>query len=111
MLDLTALNNYRAANENMRANQFATQDARDLVVLAVGGAYLQVIAAKARVGSAHAQLETANALYQQTLQKRGVGLVAQVDVDRSEMEALTQRQTTLVSGERSYRSRKSIWRV
>lgn len=95
VLDLTALNNYRAANENMRANQFATQDARDLVVLAVGGAYLQVITAKARVDSAHSQLETANALYQQTLQKRGVGLVAQVDVDQSEIEALTQRQRLL----------------
>jgi|CZKC01.1.fsa_nt_gi outer membrane protein TolC len=95
VLDLTALNNYRAANETVRANQFAAQDARDLVVLAVGGAYLQVIAAKARVASAHAQLDTANALYQQTLQKHGVGLVAQIDVDRSEVEALTQRQRLL----------------
>ncbi len=93
--DLTALNNYRAANETVKANQFAAQDARDLVILAVGGAYLQVIAAKARVESAHAQLDTANALYQQTLQKRGVGLSAQVDVDRSEVEALTQQQRVL----------------
>jgi outer membrane protein TolC len=95
VLDFTAINNYRAANETVRASQFATQDARDLVVLAVGGAYLQVIAAKARVESAHSQLDTANALYQQTLQKRGVGLVAQVDVDRSEVEALTQQQRLL----------------
>ena len=95
VLDLTALNNYRAANETVRANQFASQDARDLVVLAVGGAYLQVIAAKARVASAHAQLDTANALFQQTSQKRAVGVAAQVDVDRSEVEALTQRQRLL----------------
>jgi outer membrane protein TolC len=93
--DLTAINNYRASNDTVRATQFATQDARDLVVLAVGGAYLQVIAAKARVETAHAQLDTANALYQQMLQKRGVGLVAQVDVDRSEIEALTQQQRLL----------------
>jgi outer membrane protein TolC len=95
VLDLTALNNYRAANETVRANQFATQDVRDLVVLAVGGAYLQVIAAKARVASAHAQLDTANALFQQTSQKREVGVAAQVDVDRSEVEALTQKQRLL----------------
>jgi outer membrane protein TolC len=93
--DLTALNNYRAANETAKASQFATQDARDLVVLAVGGAYLQVIAAKARVDSAHAALDTANAVYQQTLQMRGVGVAAQVDVDRSEVEALTQQQRLL----------------
>jgi outer membrane protein TolC len=92
VLDMTAVNNYRASNEIFRANQFGAQDARDLVVLAVGGAYLQVIAAKARAESARAQLDTANALYQQTLQKRGVGVLAQVDVDRSEVEALTQQQ-------------------
>jgi hypothetical protein len=34
----------------------------DLVALAVGRAYLQLIAAKARLDSARAQLETANAL-------------------------------------------------
>ena len=95
VLDFTALNNYRASNETLKANQFAVQDARDLVVLSVGGAYLQVIAAKARVQSAHAQLDTANALYQQTLQKREVGVAAQVDVDRSEVEALTQKQRVL----------------
>jgi outer membrane protein TolC len=92
VLDMTAVNNYRASNEIFRANQFGAQDACDLVVLAVGGAYIQVIAAKARAESAHAQLDTANALYQQTLQKRGVGVLAQVDVDRSEVEALTQQQ-------------------
>ena len=92
ILDLTARNNYRSANEVYRANQFSVRDARDLVVLAVGGAYLQVIATKERVKSAHAQFETADALYQQNAQKRSVGLVAQVDVDRSEVEALAQQQ-------------------
>lgn len=92
VLDLTAWNNYRAANETLYANRLSAQDARDLIVLGVGGAYLQVIAAEARAESARAQLATDNSLYQQTLQKRGVGLVAQVDVDRSQIEALTQQQ-------------------
>jgi len=47
--DLTALNNYRSANESLRAQVFLARDAKDLVVLAVGGVYLQVAAAKARV--------------------------------------------------------------
>ena len=50
------------------------------------------IAAKARVQSARAQLDTANALYQQAAQQRAVGIMAQVDVDRSQVEALTQQQ-------------------
>src|SRR5580700_3375922 len=90
--DFTALNNYRSAKETLRANGFFSQDAKDMVVLAVGGAYLQVIAAQARVVSAKAQLESANALYQQTVQQRAVGLVAQIDVNKNEVQALTQQQ-------------------
>ena len=95
VLDLTAINNYRASNELMHSNELSARDARDLVVLAVGGTYLQVIAAKARVDSARAQLDTANALYQQALQQRGVGLIAQVDVNRSQVQALADQQRLL----------------
>ncbi|MGA2713136.1 MAG: TolC family protein [Bryobacteraceae bacterium] len=90
--DFTALNNYRSSKETVRANELCGQDAKDLVVLAVGGAYLQVIAAQARVVSARAQLEAANALYQQTAQQRAVGLVAQIDVNKNQVQALTQQQ-------------------
>jgi outer membrane protein TolC len=90
--DMTAWNNYRSAKETLNANEFTGKDARDLVVLAVGGAYLQAIAAAARVNSAHAQLETAKALYQQTSQQRSAGLVAQIDVNRSRVQMLTQQQ-------------------
>jgi outer membrane protein TolC len=90
--DLTALNNYRSARETLRADEFFAQDSKDLVVLAVGGAYLQVIAARARVDSARAQLETANALYEQTAQQRSVGLLAQIDVNKSQVQMLTQKQ-------------------
>ena len=92
VVDLTAWKNYKSANESFHADQLSAQDSRDLVVLAVGGAYLSVIADKARVQSALAQLDTANALYQQASQQRAVGVVAQVDVDRSQVQALTQQQ-------------------
>lgn len=87
--DLSAWKNYRSAEEVARANVYTLRDARDLVVLGVGGAYLQVIAAKARVESARAQLDTAKALYEQTAQQRAVGLVAQTDANRSRVEMLT----------------------
>jgi outer membrane protein TolC len=95
--DFTALNNYRSAKETLRANQFFGQDAKDLVVLAVGGAYLQVIAARARVVSARAQLEAANAVFQQTSQQKVAGLVAQIDVNKTRVQVLTEQQrvTTL----------------
>jgi outer membrane protein TolC len=97
LADVTAWNNYRSAQENMKAVQLAARDARDLVVLAVGGAYLQVLAAQARVESAKAQVETAKALFEQTRQRREVGLNPQLDVNRSQVAFQTQQQrlTTL----------------
>jgi outer membrane protein TolC len=90
--DMTALNNYRSSRETLAASQLFSQDSKDLVVLAVGGSYLQVIAARARVDSAKAQLDTANALYDQTKQQRTAGIVSQIDLNRSEVQLLTQKQ-------------------
>ncbi|HTQ53113.1 MAG TPA: TolC family protein [Bryobacteraceae bacterium] len=90
--DLTALNNYRSAQELVKANEASLRDARDLVVLAAGGAYLQVIAAQARVHSAQAQIDTAQAIFRQTQDRRKVGLNPQIDVNRSQVQLQTQEQ-------------------
>jgi len=95
IFDLSAWNNYRSSREVVRASQFAARDVREMVVLAVCGAYLQVISTREWVKSAHAQLDTATALFQQTQQKRSVGLSPQIDVDRSEVEKLTQQQRVI----------------
>src|SRR5262252_2933335 len=92
IFDPTALNNYRSVEQVIRSDEFSFEDARDLTVLAVGGAYLQVIAAAARVDAARSQLDTANALYKQTADQRSVGVVAQIDVNRSQVQVLTQQQ-------------------
>jgi outer membrane protein TolC len=92
VLDLTAINNYRSSQQIVRSDEFSLEDARDLTVLAVGGAYLQVVAAAARVEAARAQLETANALYKQTSEQHAVGVVARLDVNRSQVQVLTQQQ-------------------
>ena len=95
VLDLTAWNNFRASSESVHAAQLSARDAPDAVVLAVCGVYLQIIATKERVASAQAQLDTATALFQQTQQKRAVGVAPQIDVDRSEVEQLTQQQRVI----------------
>lgn len=101
VLDLTARNNYLASKELARANELTVEDARDLIVLAVGGTYLQVIAARSRIDAARAQLATAEALFKQTSEQRAAGVVAQTDVNRSQIQLLTQQQR-LVSLENDY---------
>ncbi len=95
VFDFTAINNYRATSDVARANRYSAQDARELIVLAVGGAYLQTIAARARMASEEAQLQSANAVFDQSKQQLGQGLIAKVDADRNEVQALTHQQRLL----------------
>lgn len=90
--DFTAINNYRSARELARASDFSAKDAQDLVVLAVVGSYLQVIAASARVEAERAQLTTANTLYQQDMGRLKFGTIAQIDVNRSHVEVLVDQE-------------------
>jgi outer membrane protein TolC len=95
ILDFTALNNYRAMADVTRASRYSAQDARDLIVLAVGGAYLQATAAKARLTAEQAQGNAANAVYQQSVQQLAQGIIAKVDADKNEVQVLTEQQRLL----------------
>jgi outer membrane protein TolC len=76
----------------VKADEQYAQDARDLVVLAVGGAYLQVLTSQARVDSTRAELDTAKALFKQTDERRQAGLNAQIDSNRARVQMQTQQQ-------------------
>jgi outer membrane protein TolC len=91
VFDLTAIRNYDASKDVETAAGHSARDTRDLVVLAVGGSYLQVVAAAARVESARAQVDTARAVYVQAMRQNEAGVNARIDVDRSQVEWQSQR--------------------
>src|SRR5215510_207622 len=105
LMDLTAVRNYRSSKETARAARFNVRDSKDLVILAVGGSYLQVMASAARVDSARAQVETARAVYEQAVDRNRAGLNARIDVDRSQVELQTQ-QLRLISLETDFANQK-----
>lgn len=84
-----------ASGEAVKAAGFDLTNAHDLVVLAVASSYFLAIADKARVSAAQAQRDTANALYQQTLDQKMAGIAAAIDVLRSNVE-LKQREQDLI---------------
>jgi outer membrane protein TolC len=90
--NMTAIHNYRAARSTAQAGQYSMEDARDLVTLAVCGAYLQVLAAQARVEAAQVQLDTANALFHQSTEQHVEGVLGKLNVDQSQVRALSQQQ-------------------
>jgi len=111
VFDLTAIKNYRSAKDITKSADHNARDTRDLVVLAVGGSYLQVVAAAARVESAKAQLETARAVFAQATRQNAAGVNARIDVDRSQVEMQSQR-LRLISLETDFATQKlSLGRI
>lgn len=92
LVNLTDLDNYRSAKATARASRYYLDDARDLVTLAVGGLYLQVLAAQARLDSAQAQLDTANAVFHQSSEQHQEGVLGRLNLDQSQLQTLAQQQ-------------------
>ena len=103
--NLTARRNFEASEQVVKATKFSAKDARDLVVLAVTGGYLSIIASSASIDSARAQVASAQALYQQAVDRHDAGVAARIDVTRSQVELQTQQQR-LISQETDYAKRK-----
>jgi outer membrane protein TolC len=90
--DLTRLHNYRSTQESARSAGLNALDTRDLIVLAVTGAYLELIARQSRVDTARAQIATAQTAYNQAVDRNKSGLAAHIDVNRTQVELQTQQQ-------------------
>ena len=84
--------NWQASKETERASALSAKDARELVVLAVGGAYLQTAAATASMMSQRAQVANAQAVYRQAVTRKAAGTNSKIDVMRSLVELQTQQQ-------------------
>ncbi len=97
VFDWQSLNNERAASENEKVAQYTYKDARDLVVLAVGYAYVEAIADKATVNATAAQVNTAQALYQQATDQVNAGTAPSIDALRAKVELQTQQQLLIQS--------------
>jgi outer membrane protein TolC len=92
VLDFRALNSARAEAHNVAAANYTVKSARDLVVLAAANAYLQGLAASARSDSARAQVESAQAIFEQATHMRESGIVAGIEVLRAEVQLGLERQ-------------------
>jgi outer membrane protein TolC len=97
ILNLKALNRERGAAEDERAAQYSYKDARDLVVLATGNAYLQALSGAARVETAEAQLKNAQALHDKAADQQNAGLSPAIDTLRARVEMQNRQQQLIVS--------------
>ena len=105
VFDFKALEKERASEEGVKAAQYSYKDARELVVLAVGNAYLLAISEAARVETAEAQVQSADAFYGKAVDSQKAGLTPGIDTLRSQVELQT-RQQQLIASRNDYAKQK-----
>ncbi len=111
IFDWKSIQRTRSDAQQIKAAEYSFKDARDLVVFAVASAYLQAVADSARVDTAAAQRDTAQALYQQAADQLQAGTTAAIDALRAKVELQT-REQELISARNDFAKQKiSLARV
>ncbi|HYK90530.1 MAG TPA: TolC family protein, partial [Acidobacteriota bacterium] len=94
-----------------RAARFSYKDSRQIVVLAVGNAYLRVISDAATVDSQQTQLKTSQALWQRAADQRKAGVAARIDELRAQVELQTQQQRLIAARNQLAKDKLSLARI
>jgi outer membrane protein TolC len=111
VLDLSALNRYRAEKENLRAAQFSNENARELVVYVCSNLYLMAVAGSSRIEATRAQVNTAQVLYNLALDQKSAGVVPGIEVVRAQVEMQAQQQRLIVAEDQFAKDKLSLARA
>ncbi len=111
VFDWKAIQRYRAAVSSEAVAKLDLKDARELVVLATGNAYLQAIAGAARVETAQAQVATAKALYEKAVAQQQAGVSPAIDTLRAQVQYQTRQQQLIAATNDFAKEKLSLARV
>jgi len=95
LVNVSALKNYIAAKHNFNSARLTAEDARDLVVLTVGNAYLLCIADSARIDAVTAELATSKVSLDQAVAAHDAGTSPKLDVLRAQVDYQNEQQTLI----------------
>jgi len=91
-LSITSLHNWRESKAAENAAQLSAKDAREIIILAVSGTYLQILASRANVLSQESQVKQAEATFQQSQREYQAGTKPVIDRNRSFVQFHTEQQ-------------------
>jgi outer membrane protein TolC len=95
LVNISALQNYIAAKHNFQSAKLTAEDARDLVVLTVGNAYLLCIADSARIEAVNAELATSKVSLDQAVAAHDAGTSPKLDVLRAQVDYQNEQQSLI----------------
>jgi outer membrane protein TolC len=111
LVNVTALENYLAAKHNFRSAQLTAEDARDMVVLTVGNAYLLCIADSARIDAVNAELATSKVSLDQATASHDAGTSPRLDVLRAQVDYQNEQQNLISSTNQLAKDKLALARV
>jgi outer membrane protein TolC len=111
LIDVASLRNYLAARHNFAAAQLSAQDARDLVVLVVGNAYLLALADETRIASVEAQADTAKVSLDQAVDNHQAGTAPLLDELRARVDSQSLDQQLIVAKNALEKDKLALARV
>ncbi|MFP5234574.1 MAG: TolC family protein [Acidobacteriota bacterium] len=97
LVDVKSLRDYLAAKHGFNAAQLTAQDARDMVILTVGNAYLLVVSDETRVQSVQAQVNTAKVSLDQAVESHNAGTAPLLDELRARVDYQSLQQRLIVA--------------
>jgi outer membrane protein TolC len=105
LLSVSSLRNYLASKHNFEGSKLSIEDAKDMVALTVGNAYLLCISDASRVQSAQAQVNTSKVSLDQAVANHQAGTAPLLDELRARVDYQTQQQT-LITAQNQYEKDK-----
>jgi outer membrane protein TolC len=97
LVDLKSLHTYMAAKHQFKSAELTAQDARDMVVLTVGNAYMLVLADQWLVETEEAQVATAKVSLNQASANHDAGTAPRLDVLRAQVDYQSLQQQLIVA--------------
>ena len=95
LVNVQSIQNYLSAKHNFQSAKLSTEDARDVVVLTVGNAYLLCIADSARIEAVNAELQTAKVSLDQAIAAHDAGTSPRLDVLRAQVDYQNEQQNLI----------------
>ena len=92
VVDLNSLKTYMASRHYFQAAQLSADDAKQLVILTVGNAYLKVLADEAQIVATQQQVETSKVSLDQASSNHTAGTAPKLDELRAQVDYQTQQQ-------------------
>lgn len=97
LVDVKSLRAYLASKHNFASAQLTAEDARQLVILTVGNAYLLVVADETRVASVQQQVKTAKVSLDQAVEMHKAGTAPLLDELRARVDYQSLEQQLIVA--------------